>query len=384
MKKVLILIPYYKPGYRSGGPQRTIENVCCAYKDKAEIYIATQNFDLGEINNPYEVETEKWCDVDGVKVMYFNHKMYNFKGLKTLFKNFDIIYSCGLFEINSLSLLLLNRVYRRKNQKIYIAPMGVFSPGAFRNKYKKKKTFIQFIKSLGLYKNIIWSLTSDTELKEAISVFGNRKYIENYLIAEDLPSVTDFDRRVNVIEKVTPSEALRVIFLSRICPKKNLLFAIEILKEVQSKSQIIFDIYGVPEDLDYWSSCQKEIKNISNNLLVNYKGMLKPELVIDTFSNYDIFLFPTKGENFGHVIYEALAAGCIPVISNQTPWLDFEEFKCGNVIEINNKNGFIRAIENYDEIDRKELEKIKKSCISYAKEKYKNSVLNSGYNKIFI
>ena len=36
------------------------------------------------------------------------------------------------------------------------------------------------------------------------------------------------------------------------------------------------------------------------------------------------FLFPTGGENFGHVILEALCAGCPVLVSDQTPWRDLE------------------------------------------------------------
>ena len=32
-----------------------------------------------------------------------------------------------------------------------------------------------------------------------------------------------------------------------------------------------------------------------------------------------------KVKNYGHVIFEALAGGCIPIISDQTPWNDIEK-----------------------------------------------------------
>ena len=44
---------------------------------------------------------------------------------------------------------------------------------------------------------------------------------------------------------------------------------------------------------------------------------------------HDIFFFPTLGENFGHVILEALCAGCPILISDQTPWRDLEEKDVG-------------------------------------------------------
>ena len=53
MKKILILVPYYFPGYRSGGPQQTIKNLVDTFADEASFYIYTQNHDLG-IKMPYE------------------------------------------------------------------------------------------------------------------------------------------------------------------------------------------------------------------------------------------------------------------------------------------------------------------------------------------
>ena len=48
------------------------------------------------------------------------------------------------------------------------------------------------------------------------------------------------------------------------------------------------------------------------------------------FSDADIFLFPTRGENFGHAIAEALSVGCPVAISQNTIWTEFiNENNCG-------------------------------------------------------
>ena len=44
---------------------------------------------------------------------------------------------------------------------------------------------------------------------------------------------------------------------------------------------------------------------------------------------HDLFLFPTLGENFGHVIVEALLTGCPVVISDQTQWCNLEALGVG-------------------------------------------------------
>ena len=117
--------------------------------------------------------------------------------------------------------------------------------------------------------------------------------------------------------------------------------------------------------------------------MADYKGSVQPEEVIETFEKYDIFLFPTKGENFGHVIYEALVGRCIPIISNTTPWLDLEKNHCGMVCNLNDIDMFRRTIEHYLCNTSSRITEEKNNTISYAKEKYEYSVKNSGYRAIW-
>jgi len=44
-----------------------------------------------------------------------------------------------------------------------------------------------------------------------------------------------------------------------------------------------------------------------------------------TLLNYHFLVLPSLGESFGHVIVEALAAGCPLIISDTTPWQRLEE-----------------------------------------------------------
>ena len=138
----------------------------------------------------------------------------------------------------------------------------------------------------------------------------------------------------------------------------------------------------MPEDYKYWEECQKRFKELPPNIHYRYCGEVKPEKVVDTFSMYDVFLFPTKGENFGHVIYESLAAGCIPVIANTTPWRDLDEKLCGMIDELEHIQSFKESIRTLVEMDTVKLKKMKENCIVYAKDKYENSLRNSGYLKI--
>ncbi|MCG7851979.1 MAG: glycosyltransferase family 4 protein, partial [Methanosarcinaceae archaeon] len=115
----------------------------------------------------------------------------------------------------------------------------------------------------------------------------------------------------------------KIIFLSRISRNKNLDGALKILNGL--KGQVRFDIYGPMEDRTYWSVCQKLISSLSENIEVRYFGSVAHDQVGTVMMEHDLFFLPTLGENFGHVILEALCAGCPVLISDQTPWRDLEE-----------------------------------------------------------
>ncbi|EMF0633691.1 glycosyltransferase, partial [Enterococcus faecium] len=138
-------------------------------------------------------------------------------------------------------------------------------------------------------------------------------------------------------------ESLNLVFLSRIVPKKNLDYAIEILKTLDE--EVSLDIFGPIEDKSYWEFCQKKISNLPANVKVSYKGSLNHEDIDTVFRNYDAFLFPTKSENYGHVISESLTNGCPVIISDRTPWNDIENGKEGYVCSLENIEEFRKAIK---------------------------------------
>ena len=52
-----------------------------------------------------------------------------------------------------------------------------------------------------------------------------------------------------------------------------------------------------------------------------------------------------RGENFGHVIHEALRAGLPLIISDKTPWQQLEEKGVGWALPLNNPGAFAKRIE---------------------------------------
>lgn len=86
--------------------------------------------------------------------------------------------------------------------------------------------------------------------------------------------------------------------------------------------------------------------NLPSNRIWSYEGDVLSEEVQGKLQQRDIFLFPTKGENYGHVIFEALSVGCIPIISNQTPWRIIADKKAGYIFPLTEKiSEFTQVLE---------------------------------------
>jgi len=66
-----------------------------------------------------------------------------------------------------------------------------------------------------------------------------------------------------------------------------------------------------------------------------------------TLRKHDLFFFPTLGENFGHVIFESLAAGVPVLVSDQTPWRDLDQRGAGWVRSLEDVQGFANVIDAY-------------------------------------
>ncbi|MEM5611233.1 glycosyltransferase [Bacillus thuringiensis] len=146
--------------------------------------------------------------------------------------------------------------------------------------------------------------------------------------------------------------------------KKNLKGALTFLKGITGN--ITFDIYGPIENQNYWSACRNIIESLPNNVQVNYMGQVNNNKVHPLFSNYNAFLFPTFGENYGHVIVESLLAGCPVIISDQTPWKNLKNEGAGWTIPLEKEETFISALNDIVHMDSEEFQKLSRSASKYA------------------
>ena len=110
-------------------------------------------------------------------------------------------------------------------------------------------------------------------------------------------------------------------------------------------ARVVFDIYGPAENETYWKECQELIDQLPANVIVNYLGRVDANQVVHIFGRYDLFLFPTGGEAYGHVIAECLSSGTPVLISTETPWRNLQADGLGWDIDLEQMGSFVEIIE---------------------------------------
>jgi glycosyltransferase involved in cell wall biosynthesis len=342
-KRILCFTSYYLPGFKSGGPLRSLLHLQEWFGDNYEFAVITRNRDLGESSCYEGLGDGVWQTVGGIQVCYLSPPYWQPTPILAAVREFqpDALYFHSSVDF---SLTIVPLVLRRLGQlprqlPVVVAPRGEYSPGALSIKPIRKKIYFLFAKLIGLHDRVIWQATKDEEAAQIRFRWGPKTRI---LLAPNLPS--RLSSAIKSPEARAKAEgSLRLVFLSRIARMKNLHGALEILGGV--KVPVILDIYGTTEDPAYWEECRILISKLPVNIQAAYLGPVSPDEVIPTLSRYDALMLPTLGENFGHVIHEALLAGCPVLISDRTPWRGLAEKQAGFDLPLEQPERFREAIE---------------------------------------
>jgi glycosyltransferase involved in cell wall biosynthesis len=342
---ILCFVSHYLPGFRSGGPVRTITNFVEQLGDEFDIRIVTRDRDALD-SSPYaNVVVDGWNTVGNAQVFYASSQTLTLRGVARLLNDtsHDILYLNSFFDRAFTGLpLLARRLGLASKIPCVIAPRGEFSQGAIALKAWKKRPYLWAAKLLGLYDRLTWQASSEIEAKDIHREFDLAK--ASVVVAPDLSPKQSAGLREQAASTAgSRNGQLRVVFLSRISPKKNLNFALQALALV--RYQVLFTIYGPIEDPNYWQICQDLIKELPGNISVSYEGELHPDEVIFRLEENDLFFLPTRGENYGHVIYEALAAGLPVLISDQTPWKNLTERGVGWELSLDTLETFAQQVD---------------------------------------
>ena len=187
------------------------------------------------------------------------------------------------------------------------------------------------------------------------------------------PNGVNVPKNFSRVERVEHAEKRRVLFVSRMHPKKGVMELVEAWGKVVSGgvmewrsggvkergSWIVELVYTVNGDFEreYEAKVKARVKELGLEDQFIFTGALNDDEKWQAYARADLFVLPTYSENFGIVVAEALWAG-VPVITTKgTPWKELENLKCGWWIDVGVEPlaGALTAATGLSDVERSEM-----------------------------
>lgn len=324
--KILVFTDWFYPGSQAGGPIQSLISLMKFSSD--QFYVVTRDTDLNS-TTPYPgIRSNTWQESfqENIQVYYLNEKSLTENFIFKIYKELepDRIYLNSMwspkFTLTPLS------VCRKSgwSEQIVLAPRGMLKPAAFNQKGFKKKLFLFFAKANNTYGNICWHATSEIERDEILRLFPKA----NIRIAPNISNAA-----FTAVKKEL-SSPFRILTVGRISPEKGYLEAIEAIRKWNPKQIIQWDIVGLRENAELVKTILDAELDFSSVKIQMHGHKNQDDLKL-FYENAHLFFLPSRGENYGHVIAEALSYGTPVVISDNTPWKNLEEAHAGKSTSLN-------------------------------------------------
>lgn len=375
VESITFCVRSFPPAYRGGGPSRSVAAMTEALTQDADVRVITAADDYGIDLSTLGVVEGVWGQRHGAQVLNVSAGI---RGLRQQLSELrkasgHFLYLGSLFEPRfTLLPLIAARVGLIRASKVIVAPRGELDPAALASKTQKKRLYLEFVRRTGLLRDVTWHATNETELKQIQQHFGES------VRSKIAPNIAH--PRLATPPTNTTSSGTRAVFMSRIDDKKNLLVAIEAL--VHSPTTAL-TIIGPVSSAPYWQQCQNRIDELGLGERINYLGELPLDDVAGVLETFDLFFFPTLGENFGHAILEALAAGLPALISDTTPWNHVQERGAGWAVRPDDVVGFAERLAEFSVMSGEQRLQMAMTAIELAREHIDDPTLSNSTRELF-
>ncbi len=374
--RVLVMVDWYAPGFKAGGPIRSAVNFADQLEDELDIYVFTTDRDLGDQQAYTGIEMDRWTPRNDHHVLYASPEFLRWGNILAMIKELKpahILLNSMFSRYGTIYPLLMKRLGRIDAQ-VVLAPRGMLKASALGHKPGKKKVFLALFKLLGLSRGVCFQVTDETERRDVQRIIGPGTALFQ---AGNLPG-----RQLPFREPpAKEAGSLKMVFVGRFHPIKNLELLLRALGGVTGRVDLT--VIATPEDPAYQEQCQAIARDLPANIRVDFLMNVPHEKIEAHILSNHIFALPTRGENFGHAIFEALAAGRPVLVSDQTPWRGLEAAQAGWDLPIDDPGPWRAVIDAVIAWDQRQLDTWCRGAWQKAADYLAGNALKQSYLKQF-
>jgi glycosyltransferase involved in cell wall biosynthesis len=362
--KVLMIWAAFPPATAIGGPTRSAEGLVEHLGEDFEISVITSAYDVG---HRLDVVADRWTPFNRARVWYSSTKRPSPLLLDRLVAECgaDLIYANGLWHPQYSMTPLVMWLLGRWRTPLLLAPRGELSAGALAISRRKKAVAAGIYRSLGIGRRVQWHASTDMEQADIVRSFGNKVRCH---VARNLRILET--EQLDSTPRTTADDRLRLVFFSRIVPKKNLSGLLRALSLV--RSSVDLTIAGGVQDDDYWRECEALITSLPPEVRVEVLGEIAADAVVSFLTQFDALVLPTHGENFGHVILEALVAGLPVIVGSDTPWADVEAHGAGWLVDSSSPQRIADTIDRFGSLDPASREACRRAAFGLGRARFQD------------
>lgn len=323
--RVLSVVQFYFPFQDRGGPVVKVRSLAKGLAKRGhQVTVLTADLGLRSVNGfGAKVERCEWgwrWNDEGVEVIYlptrarFHASTFN-PGVagycKASLPNFDVAHFYGLYDLLGPAAA---HFCRARGVPYVVEPMGMFRP--IDRSLRLKRLWHRAVgKSfLGGAERII--ATSDIERDELLGGGISVAKVALRHNGIDLSSCLPLPPRGSFRTKwkISPEEPM-VLFLSRLIPRKGADILIEAFARACPNSGRLV-IAGPEGEAGYRAYLEKCARDAGVEDRVVFTGALYDEDKKAAFADADVFALPSRYENFGNAVAEAVASGVPVIVTN--------------------------------------------------------------------
>lgn len=229
----------------------------------------------------------------------------------------------GLWTYPSLVNL---RHHRATGTPYVVTPHGMLDPWA-RSRSRWKKQLVRW-----------WFEDAHLRLASCLRATAEMEagHFRSFGLRQPIAVVPNGIDTPDTVQRPRHGGPRRLLFLSRLHPKKGLPFLLRAWAEIAPNRPDWELVISGPDEIGH----EAEMRALAERLAlprVRWWGPVAGQAKEDLYRSADLFVLPTHAENFGLVMGEALAHGVPVITTRNAPWEGLRTHRCGWWIELSHR-----------------------------------------------